>query len=281
MILSHQKFDLEDKCLIEKVIIQAPFRFVTHFQDEACFIYFSEGDAKINSARERVDIHSNDAVLLKCGTYFSELIRHRSGDRFEILVFHLYPGILKSIYKTELPSILEKPKNNKLADKLVSSEIIKKFIDGLQFYFENPPLANAEVLRLKIKELILLLLQSKNAGSIAALFSDLFSHRNIRIQEIINNHLFSPLPVSDLAELANLSVSTFTRIFQKLYNKTPASYLKERRLEKAKELLHLSSQTIGEIAFNTCFNDLAHFSRSFKSFYQVTPSQYRQSIRYL
>jgi len=281
MILSHQKFDLEDKCLIEKVIIQAPFRFVTHFQDEACFIYFSEGDAKINSARERVDIHSNDAVLLKCGTYFSELIRHRSGDRFEILVFHLYPGILKSIYKTELPSILEKPKNNKLADKLVSSEIIKKFIDGLQFYFENPPLANAEVLRLKIKELILLLLQSKNAGSIAALFSDLFSHRNIRIQEIINNHLFSPLPVSDLAELANLSVSTFTRIFQKLYNKTPASYLKERRLEKAKELLHLSSQTIGEIAFNTCFNDLAHFSRSFKSFYQVTPSQYRQSIRCL
>jgi AraC-like DNA-binding protein len=277
MILFHHKFDFENKCLIEKMVIQAPFRFLTHFRDEACFIYFSEGRASINSARERVDIQPSDAVLLKCGTYFSELIRHRSGDRFEILVFHLYPEILRNIYKDELPSTIERAKDNKLADKLVSSEIIKKYIDGLQFYFENPQLVNAEVLNLKVRELILLLLQSKNAESIASLFSDLFSPRDIQIQEIIANHLFSPLSINDLAELANISVSTFTRMFQKLYNTTPANYIKERRLERAKQLLGVGSRTVSEIALETGFNDLAHFSRVFKSYYQVTPSEYRHS----
>jgi AraC-like DNA-binding protein len=279
MILSHQKFDLGNQCLIEKVIIQAPFRMISRFQDEACFIYFSEGDTTVTSATERVEIHPNDAVLLKCGTYFSELMRHRSGNRFEILVFHLYPDMLRNIYKNELPSIIERPKDRTLADKLVSSGIIKKFIDGLQFYFENPDLVNAELLSLKIKELILLLLQSKNAESIAVLFSDLFSVRNVQIQEIVNNHLFSPLSINDLAELANLSVSTFTRSFQKLYERTPASYIKEKRLEKAKQLLQVSSQTISEIALETGFIDVPHFSRSFKSLYQITPSQYRRSIQ--
>lgn len=278
MIISHQKFDLEGKCLMEKVIIQAPFRFFTRFHDEACFIYFSEGDTIINSARERLDIQHNDAVLLKCGTYFSEMIRHRSGHRFEILVFHLYPAILRSIYKTELPSVIEKPKDARLADKLVSSEIIKRFVDGLLFYFEHPHLVNAELLKLKIRELILLLLQSKNAASVAVLFSDLFSPRDIRIQEIVDQHLFSPLSVPDLADLANLSVSTFNRTFQALYNQTPANYIKERRLEKAKQLLRTSSKTISEIAFDTCFIDVAHFSRCFKTLYNLSPSQYRLSM---
>jgi len=67
MILSHQKFDLDHHCLIEKVIIQAPFRFFANFRDEACFVYFTEGDTQINSAMEQVAVQSGDAVLLKCG----------------------------------------------------------------------------------------------------------------------------------------------------------------------------------------------------------------------
>jgi AraC-like DNA-binding protein len=280
MILFHQKFDLGDKCLIEKVVMQAPHRLVTHFQDEACFIYFSGGGAAINSASERLQVNSGEAVLLKCGTYFSDLIRHLPGDRVEVLVFHLYPDILKNIYKTELPSIAGKPGNNKPADKLVSGEIIKRFVDGLQVYFENPQLVNAELLTLKVRELVLLLLQSNNADSIATLFSDLFSPRNVQIRDIVDGHLFSALSIKDLAGLANLSLPTFTRTFKKLYGQTPANYIREKRLEKAKELLQVSSQTISEIAFATCFNDVAHFSNSFKSLYRVTPSQFRRSVQF-
>jgi len=276
MVLAHQKFNLDDKCLIEKVIIQAPFRFVVNFQNQACFIYFAEGKTKISSAGGQTEIAHHGSVLLKCGSYFADLLKYSNADRFEILVFHLYPDILRKVYKSEIPTFLKQPSNS-LIEKIATDDVIKKFIESLYFYFDNPALVSDELLELKIKELVLLLVRSKNGQSIVSLFSELFTPRNLSIKEIVTNHLFSDLSILDLANLSNLSVSTFNRIFQTVFKNTPASYIKTKRLERAKELLSVSSLSVGEVAFQTCFNDAAHFSRCFRAKYQCSPTEYRSS----
>lgn len=264
---------------MEKIIIKAPFRFATKFQNEACFIYFLEGKTKINSGQEQETIKAEESVLLKCGTYFADLLKYSEGDKYEILVFHLYPDILREIYTNEIPSFIKPSKNKSLIGKVAPNDIIKKFVESLQFYFDNPDLVSDELLKLKIKELILLLIQTRNAPSVLNLFSDLFTPRNLSVVDVVNNHLFSGLSVNDLANLANLSVSTFSRTFQNIYNDTPANYIKKQRLERAKELLSVSSLTISEIAFQTCFNDTAHFSRSFKDEYKINPTAFRSSLK--
>jgi AraC family transcriptional regulator, exoenzyme S synthesis regulatory protein ExsA len=279
MVLTHQKFDFGDKSLIEKMIIQAPFRFATNFPDEACFIYFLEGKTKINSPQEQKWVEPGESVLLKCGSYFSDFLKYNTADRYEILVFHLYPDILRKIYADEVPVFIKPSENKSFIHKVAPNDVIQKFIESLYFYFENPQLVSEELLKLKMKELILLLVQTKNAESIISLFSDLFTPRNLSLKEVINNHLFSDLSIADLARLSNLSVSTFNRTFQTLFNDTPANYIKLKRLERAKELLTISSLTASEIAFQTCFNDAAHFSRSFKAAYHCSPSAYRLSVR--
>jgi AraC-like DNA-binding protein len=279
MVLAHQKFDFNNKCLIEKVIIEAPFRFSVNFQDEACFIYFAEGKTIINSASEQTELAQRESVLLKCGSYFADLLKYSDGNRFEVLVFHLYPDILRSIYKNEIPAFLKPSSKKSFIQKVVADEVIQMFIESLYFYFDHPSLISDELLELKIKELILLLVQSKNAASVIRLFAELFTPRNLSIKEIVNNHLFSNLSVDDLASLSNLSLSTFTRTFRALFGDTPANYIKVKRLERAHELLSLSSLTISEIAFQTCFPNLAHFSRSFKAHYQCSPTEYRLAMK--
>lgn len=279
MVLTHQKFDLRDKCLIEKVVIQAPFRFAVNFQDEACFIYFDEGKTKINSANEQTEIEHKELVLLKCGTYFADLLKYSNADRFEVLVFHLYPDLLRTIYKNEIPSLLKPSQRDSSIRKVAGNDLITKFIESLYFYFDNPQVVSDELLELKVKELILLLVQTKNAESVVSLFSELFTPQKVNVKEIVNNHIFSQLSVEDLANLSNMSVSTFSRTFQKIFNDTPANYIKAKRLERAKELLSFSSLAISEIAFQTCFNDVAHFSRSFKSAYKRSPSEYRLTLK--
>jgi AraC-like DNA-binding protein len=279
MVLAHQKFDFGDKCLIEKMIIQAPFRFAVNFQDEACFVYFAEGKTQINSASEQVPIAHQESVLLKCGSYFTDLLKYSNADRFEILVFHLYPGILRKIYKNEFPPFLRPSLKNSFIDKIATDDVIKKFIESLYFYFDNPALVSDGLLELKIKELVLLLVQSKNAESVVSLFAELFTPRNLTLKEVVNNHLFSNLSIDDLANLSNLSTSTFHRTFCTLFNDTPANYIKTKRLERGKELLSMSSLSISEIAFQTCFNDVAHFSRSFRAVYQCSPTEYRLSLK--
>src|SRR5690348_3586477 len=106
MVLSHQKFEFGDKCLIEKIIIEAPFRFNANFQDEACFIYFIEGETKVDSPREQQLIRAKESMLLKCGRYFADLLKYSTGEKYEILVFHLYPDLLRKIYAHEIPDFI-------------------------------------------------------------------------------------------------------------------------------------------------------------------------------
>jgi AraC-like DNA-binding protein len=279
MVLNHQKFDFGGKSLIEKVVIQAPFRYTVNFQNEACFIYFAEGATNINSPYEQKRIQSGESVLLKCGSYFSDLMKYSTTGKYEILVFHLYPDMLRKIYKHEIPAFMKPSESKSFIHKVVPHDIVKRFIESLYFYFDNPELVSDELLELKIKELVLLLVQTKNAESIVSLFIDLFTPRNLSVKEIVNNHLFSDLSIEDLANLCNLSVSTFNRTFQTLFNDTPANYIKTKRLERARELLTISTLTASEIAFQTCFKDVAHFSRSFKAAFRCSPSAYRLSIK--
>jgi AraC family transcriptional regulator, exoenzyme S synthesis regulatory protein ExsA len=279
MVLNHQKFDFGDKPLIEKVIIQAPFRYAVNFQNEACFIYFVEGAININSPYEQKRIEPEDSVLLKCGSYFSDLMKYSTSGKYEILVFHLYPDMLRKIYKHEIPAFMKPSENKSFIHKVIPHDIVKRFIESLYFYFDNPELVSDELLELKIKELVLLLVQTKNAESIVSLFSDLFTPRHLSVKEVVNNHLFSDLSIEDLASLANLSVSSLNRTFQTLYNDTPANYIKTKRLERARELLTISSLTVSEIAFQTCFKDVAHFSRSFKAAFRCSPAAYRLSVK--
>jgi len=275
MILSRQAFNFQDKPLIEKVIIQPPFRFETFFQNQACFLFLSGSKSTFNSAKEKVSVESKESLLLKCGSYFIDWLKTSSSNKSEIIAVHFYPEILKKLYQKELPDYI-KPKNKKKAiQKIVPDNVISKFIESLDFYFDNPSLINDDILELKIKELILVLVQTKNADSVLQLISELFTPQKVQIQEIIKNHIFSNLSIQKLAELSGLSVSSFKREFYAIYQQTPIQYINHQRLLKAKELLEISDLSISQIAYQLGFNDPAYFSRLFKKTFNVSPSSLR------
>ena len=81
--------------------------------------------------------------------------------------------------------------------------------------------------------------------------------------------------MEDLASLTNNSLTSFKRKFKEIFQTSPANYIKNKRLEKAAKLLKISDQSISDISFECAFNDLAHFSNSFKAKFNLTPSEYR------
>ena len=158
-----------------------------------------------------------------------------------------------------------------------SSVLVKKYIESLLFYFENPVLVSEELMILKLKEIILLILNTEDAPAIIEIMHNLFSPKEFSFKDIIESHILSPLNSSDLAQLSNKSLASFKREFKKIYDDSPANYIKNKRLEKAAELLIVSDIPISSIAYDCLFNDIAHFSSSFKTKYKLTPSQYRLS----
>lgn len=275
MITSRTTFSYQSQVLVEKMKIQAPFRYEAIFQNSGCFIYFKERGPKLLTSQVNTQLDGNEAVLLKCGNHFVDLLRKTDDDHVEVIVFHLYPEILKKLYSGDFSAIIKQQHNNQRNQVVASSNVIAKFIDSLEFYFQNPLLVNDDLLELKIKELVLLLIQSKNVRSIQELVADLYSPKTVHIKEVVELHLFSNLKIEQLAKLCNLSLSSFKREFRKEFDDSPTNYINTQRLEKAKELLSISDLLISEIAYEIGFQDSLYFTRIFKNKIGVPPSTYR------
>lgn len=275
MILNRDRFHLREQCVIEKLIIQPPHRFATIFQDNACFLHFKKTDAVIWSATEKLQLQQTHAVLLKCGTYFADFPGNVAGEPSEVYAIHLYPSVLKELYGADFPTVMKPASETKATREIPGSMLITHFIESLALYFAHPELMNADLLLLKMKEIVLILMQTSDADTLSSLFLDLYSPRQATISEVMESHLYADLSIEELAKLAGLSISTFKREFQKQFQNTPANYLKDKRLEETKKLLLKTDLSVSEICYRVGFKDIAHFSRSFKQKYQVSPSVFR------
>lgn len=278
MITERKQYELFGKIIFEKVIIKAPFKIPNPMPDEACFLYMVEGQINYKTEKQSISIPVNEAVLLKCGSYFSQIKNSATFKNHQIVIVHFHPEILKKIYDANLPKIFRKPKNIDQSidlSKINNDFLIQKYIESLLFYFDNPTLTNEDLLVLKLKEIILLLCQTKNAPVIQQILSQLFSPTSFTFKQIIENNIFYNLTTHELAEIANLSLSSFKREFKKNYDDSPANYIRNKKLEKAAELLLVSEERITDIAFDCGFNDLANFSTLFHDKFSCTPSSFR------
>ena len=277
MVTEYKKFDLFGETFIQRLNLKRPFEFTFPVAEQACFLYMLKGDMEYQSGADHLNIPAHQSLLLNCLKAGNQIRDINSSDNSELVIVTFPPDILKRIYDKELPLIFTKSDQttNQQRGVIKNDFLIQKYIEGLLFYFENPSLVNDEILILKLKEIILLLSQTQEAQTIQTILSQLFSATTFTFRQIIEANLFSPLSIEDLAQMNNLSASSFKREFRKLYNDSPASYIKSKRLEKAAQLLSVSDERITDIAFDCGFNDLANFTKSFHDRYGVAPSNYR------
>lgn len=279
MLNDYKKYELFGKTLIQRIDLKGPFRYDFPVSEQACFLYVINGQFQYKTDEQEFDISTNYSLFLNCISSGKHIQHSRSEGNCQIVIVTFYPDILKRIYDRELPLLLQKPEHtvsNKSSEKINNDFLIQKYVEGLLFYFENPSLINEDILILKLKEIMLLLAQSQNAGSIQVILSQLFSPATYSFKQIIEANLFSQLTIEQLAEQSNLSLSSFKREFAKLYNDTPASYIRNKKLEKSAELLLISDERITDIAYECGFNDLATFTKNFSDKYHISPSAYRQ-----
>lgn len=93
--------------------------------------------------------------------------------------------------------------------------------------------------------------------------------------DYVKNHYKDEITVEMLADAAHLSISALERRFKRYLSKTPKQFIREFRLEKARQLLVETSVPIAEVAYECGFSDHSYFSRHFKIMFHELPSQLR------
>ena len=99
-----------------------------------------------------------------------------------------------------------------------------------------------------------------------------------RIHGDIGKNYKEHLTLSGLAEKYHVDASYISRTFSKKYGETMMAYITRLRVEKAMELIAKSEKSLEEISFEVGYDDYNYFSRVFKKYQGVRPSEYRQQI---
>jgi AraC-like DNA-binding protein len=96
--------------------------------------------------------------------------------------------------------------------------------------------------------------------------------------DYMKNHIDEPISVSVLADAVCMSESAFAHLFKQGVGVSPYQFLKQLRLERARDLLLDSHISVSEAAGQVGYTSLSHFISEFKRYFGETPRLYLQRL---
>ncbi len=159
-------------------------------------------------------------------------------------------------------------------------KLTEKMMEMLRLYkSENP--WKALQLRSVMYEILYILVNDFKVDkeSIMDVKTQKYGERYKQILEYIKKNYTEELTLKDTAEYFGLSQEHFSRSFKNYVGQTFTGYVKNLRVDKARELLVQTDLNIIDIAANVGEPDAKAFIRDFKRAYSVTPHQYRKMAK--
>ena len=156
--------------------------------------------------------------------------------------------------------------------------IVKKLIEELS----NDNLYSNDLSLCYLKQLIIQMLRLNNSHFHSKPTTHMQqTYENELLNDIllyIDNNIYEKISVSTLCEHFCISTSMLHSLFRKNMNNTAKNYINELKLSKSKELIRNSTHTLSEISEMLGFSSIHYFSKKFKSYFNISPTEYSKSI---
>lgn len=150
------------------------------------------------------------------------------------------------------------------------SPVLLGLMKSIEVYITGQVQLNRSLMRMKTYEALHALIQER--PELVHIFNDFSEPARADLVEFMEHNYVQNLSLDDFAKLSGRSLSTFNREFRKLFRMSPHKWIRSRRLNLARKLMESAGLAPSEVYLEVGFQDLAHFSRSFKSEFGVNPS---------
>lgn len=117
------------------------------------------------------------------------------------------------------------------------------------------------------------------ADQVTASFSDnIDSVRReiVLLKEYIQGNYSKDLSVENLASIVYLTPDYLSRLFKKATGKSLSQYIRQYRMEKARELLLQTNKKVIQIGIDVGYSNYSYFCQSFREYFGISPEKYRQ-----
>jgi AraC-like DNA-binding protein len=233
------------------------------------FSFLQVGKKQVHFASTSVAVNKAQSLLLKKGNWlWTELLDTEAVYYCKLFFFSekkltdflsKYTNDVKP-YKEDVPYFV-----------IENDDYIAAFINSLSSNtFTNHSYSDA-LLVLKFEEIMLYLL-NKYGATFEYYLHSLISKEISPFKNVVESNVNSNLKLEEIAFLCNMSLSTFKRHFTLEYKEPPGKWIKDKRLQKAKEQLQGGDLKASDIYLDIGYNNLSNFSVAFKKKFGISPT---------
>ncbi len=235
------------------------------------FSFLQVGKKQVHFAGTSIAVNKNQSLLLKKGnwlwtelldtevTYFCKLFFFSQKMLSDFLTKH---SKSKLIVKDEKPFFIIK-----------NDKFITAYLNSLSIIGQTSKEFEEKLLLLKFEEIMLYLL-NKYGNDFEIYLQSLIVKDTSPLKKVVESKIQSNLKLEEIAFLCNMSLSTFKRNFINEYKVSPGKWFKDKRLNKAKEILNQGKLKPSDIYLEFGYNNLSNFSIAFKNKFGFSPSNF-------
>lgn len=258
------------------------FGFHWHYHPEFEITYVVHGNGTRLVGDSSQDFENGDLIFVGSNlphTWISHDDFGRDGKKMEIVVLQFGGEIIEDRAKEviEFTNI---------------ARLLKESGRGLNFSAEVRAQAGEMLIAMEATtgmrryNLLLELLDLLGASTFEKLSSEYYApnysqtneKRIGKVFEHIHEYYHRPLTIAELADVASMNDAAFCRFFKKTTGKSAINYINDLRIGKACNLLNDPGIAISDVAFQSGFNNVTHFNRTFLKLKRLTPSQFKREF---
>lgn len=243
---------------------------------QSYFVFVLEGRKIWHTADGAVEMNTGDAAFVRKG---AGIVEQSFSRPFCVVLFFISDAFICETIRSLGKHEQRTAKRPDAMIRLNNSALLQGFVHGMLPYFREGMAANQELLRLKFRELLLMVMGDRGNAALMEHFCSLL-HNPVheRVRRVMEDNYRFNLELEEFARLAGRSLSAFKRDFKEVFAASPGQWLRERRLARARTMLSSGNLQVSEVAFQCGFENLSHFSRVFKEAYGHAPALMREKV---
>lgn len=280
ILTSHQQLTTKDVSFVYYNELTPVGRNLITF-NKCAISFILSGQKELYRGAECTFVGEHEAVVIPNG---NAIIAERklNTEKYNSLVV-FFPAQLahafieKYLINKPVPQHLNEAAEQDAFFKFQQTPYITTYINGLIQLIKKGLSVPSALLLHKLEELFLFLMESFPA-QLSRIFRPVVSDNANKLREIVEANILKNLTLTELAFLANRSLATFKRDFEKEYQVSPGKYIRERKLDAAQHQLK-GGVSIHEIYLQLGYDNVSNFAAAFKKRFGLSPAIYQSETQ--
>ncbi|MDX8338787.1 AraC family transcriptional regulator [Draconibacterium sp. IB214405] len=270
----YKKLIIDDLLFVEYKCVYEETR-AGIWSDTNYFVFVTSGKKMWKSIYNEYVVETGDSLFVKKG---ANLVHQYFEEDYCALMIFIPDDFIKKFMARFAEVVRKTSEDISELDSVIRiqlDEYLEAYINSLAYFLEAEFVPDRNLLVHKLEELLLNIFTRPLHKNVAKYLHSLSKDQTTQLRQVMEDNFAFNLKLEEFSKLCNMSLSSFKRMFNSVYNISPGKWLTQKRLDLAAHLLLTTDKTVGQIAFESGFEEPSSFIRVFKQKLNCTPLQYR------